>query len=204
MSKLRLSRALGAVLLVSVAGEAMGTSVVFTGTLDTSDPLFNRPTSATALSAVGTAVAYDVFTFTAEATGPYSVVGDYTAGGIGSATGLDGYLLIYTSFNPASALANLVAGDDDWPDPDGAGPLSIFDGSLIPSSGSYGPGTTTSVLNLIGGTTYTLVVTAFDNATGTDPNRFGPYTVTVNGAIPAPGGAALLGGLALCTVRRRR
>jgi uncharacterized protein (TIGR03382 family) len=94
--------------------------------------------------------------------------------------------------------------DDDWADPDGAGPISTLDGSQIPSTGSYGPGTTTSSLNLVAGTNYTLVIAAFDNASGTSANRFGPYTITVNGAVPTPGAVSLFGLSAVAMLRRRR
>jgi hypothetical protein len=104
-----MNRAVALAALVAASGTVSAATLTFNGALSATDPTFNRPTSATALSGVGTAVAYDVFTFTADVTGPYSVIGDYTAGGVGSATGLDGYLYIYTAFNPAAGLANLVA-----------------------------------------------------------------------------------------------
>jgi hypothetical protein len=197
-------RALALVAGSLAAASSFAQTLSFTGALTSSDPVFNRPSSTTALSSIGTAVAYDTYTFVAAA-GPYSIIGDYTAGGLGSPTGLDGYLFLYAgAFNPASPLLNLAAADDDWPDPDGAGPISQFDGSLIPSTGSFGPLTTTTTLTLVPGATYTLVVTAFDNATFA--TGLGPYTVTITGAVPEAGTyAMMLAGLgALGAVLRRR
>lgn len=175
--------------------------IAVSGALTTTDPVYNRLSSATSLSGVGNAVAYDTYTFTAD-TAPYSVVIDATAGGTGSATGLDSYAFIYSTFNPATPLVGLVGADDDWVDPDGAGPISGFDGSQIPSSGSFGPGTTASVLTLTPGATYTVVVTAFDNATLA--TGLGPYTLTITGAVvpePATASAMIAAGALL---RRRR
>lgn len=185
------------------AHTALGAVVVFNGDLTAGDPTFNRPTSVSVLSSVGTAVAYDTYAFVADAVGPYSVNGDYAAGGLGSNLGLDGYLLLYSpSFNPASPLTNLVAADDDN-DADGGGPLTAFDGSLIPSTASYGPGTTASVLTLNPGQSYTVVVAAFDNATVA--TGLGPYTLTITGVVPEP--SMLIGlslaGCAMACYRRR-
>lgn len=186
--------------IVGMSSFAQAGIAVFSGTLTTTDPVFNRPSSATALSGVGTAVAYDTYTFVADVA-PYSISVDATAGGLGSATGLDSYAFVYSTFNPATPLAGLLAGDDDWPDPDGAGPISSFDGSLIPSSGSFGSATTSTVLTLTPGNTYTVVVGSFDNATVA--TGVGPYTLTITGAVvPEPTSAALLGAAAL--IRRRR
>ncbi len=192
---------LAAASLIGSAAIAQAGVLTVSGALTSTDPVYNRLSSATSLSGVGTAVAYDTYTFTAD-TGPYSVQVDATAGGVGSATGLDSYVFVYTTLTPATPIAGLVGGDDDWPDPDGAGPISAFDGSLLPSSGSFGPGTTTSVLTLTPGNTYTVVVTAFDNATLAD--GLGPYTLTVNGAvIPEPVSMSAIAGAALLLRRRR-
>ncbi|MBC7941962.1 MAG: PEP-CTERM sorting domain-containing protein [Chitinophagaceae bacterium] len=188
------------------ATSSFGQTLIFTGELTSADPVFNRPTSTTALSITGTAVAYDVYTFVASAAGPYSITGNYTAGGVGSPTGLDGFLFLYAgTFNPATALVNLAAADDDWVDPDGAGPISAFDGSAIPSTGSFGPLTTTTTLSLVPGATYRLVVSGFSNATVA--TGLGPYTLTVVGAVPEASTYAMmlagLGALGLARCRQR-
>ena len=125
---LNLKRNLAFLALCLWASSTFGAVIVFNGELTAADPTYNRPSSTTSLSGVGTAVAYDTYSFVASA-GPYSVDGNYGAGI------LDGYLFLYNpSFAPGSALTNLIAADDDN-DPDGAGPLGSLNGSLIPSSG---------------------------------------------------------------------
>ena len=176
----------------TAAATARAGVVSYTGALTGTDPTFNRPVSTTTLSGVGTAVAYDTDTFVADTAGPYSIAGDYTAGGVGTAAGLDGYLFLYApafvpAFVPATPLLNLVAAEDDF-DPDGtAGPAVGGDGSLIPSSGAYGPATSATTLTLTPGVPYTPVVSSFYNTTAT--NGLGAYTVTISGAatgVPEP------------------
>ncbi|MCX7099412.1 MAG: PEP-CTERM sorting domain-containing protein [Methylococcales bacterium] len=190
----------------------------FSGTLDASDPTFHRASSASQLSAFGTAVAYDTYQFIADAAGPYSISVDATAGGLGNAVGLDPFIYLYSSFNPSSPLANLVGADDDWLDPDGAGPITVGDGSLLASTQSFGSGVThtvvggfvtQSVLNLIGGTTYTLLISSFNNANVS--TGLGSYTATITGgtslagaSVPEPSTLALLAPLGLWLSRRQR
>lgn len=186
--------------LTASASSASAAVVTFSGALTTTDPTFNRPSGVAALS-TSTTAAYDTYTFVADAAGPYSVSGDYTAGGVGSA-GLDGFLFLYApTFVPATPLVGLLAADDDN-DPDGAGAGTTLDGSLIPSTGAFGPATTTSVLTLVPGTTYTLVVASFGNNTAA--GAVGPYTVTVTGAVPEPASMSAVAGLAAFALRRRR
>jgi len=163
-------------------------AVVFTGSLTQGDPTFNRPSSSVDLSGIGTAAAFDTFTFIAADSGPYSVAGAYTGG-------LDGYLFLYSpSFNPLAPLTNLQAADDDF--------TAVTD-SLIPSSDSFGPQTTDLTLTLTPGASYTLVVTAFSNANISD--GLGDYSVTVIGdVIPEPTVLGLLAGASIMALRRRR
>ncbi|MCX7099411.1 MAG: PEP-CTERM sorting domain-containing protein [Methylococcales bacterium] len=180
------------------------------GTLDAFDPTFNRPSSPANLSNLATAVAYDIYQFIADAAGPYSISVDATASGLGNGIGFDPYILLYSDFNPGAPLANLVGADDEWPDPDGLGPISAGDGALLGgSSGSYGTGVSGTVLNLIAGTTYTLVITASNNAS--QPTGLGSYTATITGgtslagaSVPEPSTLALLAPLGLWLSRRQR
>ncbi|MCA0239181.1 MAG: proprotein convertase P-domain-containing protein, partial [Bacteroidetes bacterium] len=107
----------------------------FTGTLDASDPTFNRPLSGApcGLSGVGTNVFYETFTFTVETAGSYSFA---------ESTPTDGFGALYAgSFDPSNPCANFVNSNDD-----GNGNLDF----LITST--LAPGT------------YVLVVTTFSNA----------------------------------------
>lgn len=177
---------------LAAASSAHAAVVVFSGALTATDPTFNRPSGVGSLSGVGTAVAYDTYTFTAAAAGPYSVNSSYVAGG------LDGYLFVYSpTFNPAAGLTNLKAADDD-----GTG----LTDSLIPDAdnGAYGPAVTSAtVLTLTPGATYVVVQAAFDNATLAD--GLGPYTITITGAaVPEPTTLAALSSIAAFGLRRRR
>ncbi len=107
----------------------------FTGSLDASDPTFNRPLSGApcGLSGVGTNVFYETFTFTVETAGSYSFA---------ESTPTDGFGALYAgSFDPSNPCANFVNSNDD-----GNGNLDF----LITST--LAPGT------------YVLVVTTFSNA----------------------------------------
>lgn len=101
-------------------------------------PTFNRPTSLTALSGVGTAVYYNVHPFVGPATGDFMLE-------MSTPTGVpDSYLLIYNgSFNPASPLTNLIGLDDD------------SSAGVGFSSGIY--------MKLNAGQNYVAVATTFDN-----------------------------------------
>jgi len=127
----------------------------------TAAPTFNRPTSCTTLSGVGTAVGFHVQQFTVSASG------SYTAGMTASTfSDADGFAIIYqNAFTPATPLVNCVALDDD------AGPGNF---PLV-----------TATLNA--GTQYFLVTTTFANGvTGDFTNTLdGPGTVTLVGAGPS-------------------
>lgn len=122
----------------------------------TSGPTFNRPVAATVppttLSAIGTAVAYNVFTFSVDLSGTYSFTSLSTQFDLND---YDNELFLYQgSFSPLSPLTNVLIGNDD------IGPgfdLSGFD------------------FTLTAGTTYFVVTTGFDNG------DFGSYFNTITG-----------------------
>lgn len=156
---------------------AFAAPVTFSGELTTSDPVFNRPLTATLLSSVGTAVAYDVYDFHVSATGTYAI--ESTAF---NALGSDTFLYVYQgAFNPASPLTNLLALDDD----SGVGALSLVNSAL--SAGNQ----------------YHLVFAAYYNGDfGSYAGRFDTLTgggqvvlgaLPVIGEVPEPGTLALLG-----------
>ncbi|MBA4039454.1 MAG: hypothetical protein C0468_03880 [Planctomyces sp.] len=139
---------------------------------------FNRPVSLTALSVVGTDVAFEAVNFTVSTSGAYSLE-TLPLGG----TLADSFLLLYVgAFDPSAPLANLIAFNDDL----GAGFLSLI-GSAP----------------LLVGLDYFAVVTGFANSDfGTyDLEIRGPGAITI---VPAPGAAALLGLGGALAARRRR
>ena len=124
----------------------------FAGSIDLTDPTYNRSSSLTppySASAVGTAVHYDTYTFTVSASGSYTF---FHCGTIN----WDTHDAIYTDpFNPTSPATGFLGGGDDGG-----------------TSCSLGSNTT---ITLTAGTTYVFVAEAYDN-TGT-----GGYTVTFAG-----------------------
>ncbi len=166
---------------------ALATAAVFSGPAQalvvvgdtTGGPTFNRPLTLTSTSAVGTAVPYTVLPFTVSVTGSYIFLTTTTGA-------YDPYVALYTTFAPATPLANLLAINDD---------LTV---------GNFNASGFTFALNA--GTTYRYVVTGFDN---TD---FGAYTTSITGpgnvvVVPEPETYALmalgLAGVLVATLRRR-
>ncbi len=145
-------------LTAAAAVPAFAGTTIFTGDT-TGGPTYNRAISngvapPTSLSGVGTAVRYVVTPFSVSQSGGYSFsnTGNY-----------DTYLGIHVgSFNPANALQNAVAYNDD------------FNGSL--SSGF-------SSLGLLAGASYFAVSSGFDNS------DFGAFRLTVSGPGNITGGA---------------
>jgi len=186
MSRSIITATLLSTLTLASSAHAGAFALNFAGSLTNTDPVFNRPAvPGDVLSGIGTAVAYDTYQFIANPSGPYVVQANY------SETLDDGYLLLYRpSFNPASSLVNLQAGDDG---------TNLFESSL-PGTFDFGPETAGSTLNLTPGGLYTIVVTSFANG------DFGDYTIGVTGGslVPEPTTLAVLSGAAILLLKRRR
>lgn len=140
--------------LFGLVAQAAAVDVPIAGSLAVTDPVYNRTTSGAppaGLSAVGTAVSYDVFPFFVTANNTYLL--ETLSAAFTTGTADDTFISVYrNTFNPAAALTNVVAADDDA----GPGNLSTLSTALL------------------AGTQYFLVVTSFANA------QFGPYTGHLN------------------------
>ena len=145
---------------------------------------FNRPLeNLSALSAVGTNVAYEPYSFSVDTAGSYS----FRSYSLPLATPWDNFLILYTgAFDPGHALTNATIANDDV---NGTTGRSGFSATLAT------------------GVAYTLVTTSFYNE---DSGKYlntirGPGEVTA--PVPEPGtylmmlvGIAAIG----CMARRRR
>lgn len=170
-----------------IAQTAFAAPVTISGALTASDPTFNRPSSLTVLSPVGTNVAYDVYSFNVTEAGAYSFESTSF-----SAVDSDTYAFIYQNvFNASSPTTNLVALDDDG----GDGSLSLV------------------TTPLQAGIQYFLVFTSFYNGdfgsyTGVFNTVSGTGQVVlgnVTADVPEPGSIALIVlALAGMTMLRRR
>lgn len=174
--------------LTALTLAAPASAQIFTGTTTAADPTYNRPLSGippTSLSAVGTAVHYELLPFEVTADGSYDFLlhGD-------SPVNWDTFLGLYSgSFDPTSSLTNALAYNDDFP-------------SIGLSGFSY---------NLLTGTSYFAIVTGFENDDFGDWTLTvrGPGTVVPGGSGGVPEPAAwgmLIGGFGLAgaAMRRRR
>lgn len=112
--------------------------------------LWNRPDEGappTTLSGFATAVPYDVMCFTVSTTGSYTLK---------STAGWDNYLHLYSAdFNPATPLANVLVGNDD------------FEGEI---------GIASFTTTLTAGTRYYVVISGFQNV------HSGTHTIDITGA----------------------
>jgi hypothetical protein len=174
-----------ALAFVSMAGAAGAQS--YSSTI-VGGPTFNRPLQGcAALSGVGTAVRYQTQALFTGTAGAYQFTSTANVPAL-----WDNFLLLYAgSFNPASALTNCVASNDD-------GPLGI--------------GQSQFSFAMLANTQYFLVTTAFANTGGgTFTNQItGPSLVTFGtiptNVIPEPSTYALMatGLVGLMGMARRR
>jgi hypothetical protein len=151
---LSLRACFASVCLAALSQAALAAPVLFSGSLSAADPTYNRTLSGNlplSLSAVGTAVSYDVYAFSVTASGSY--VMETLSASFTSSTTDDTFITLYRdAFNPANALTNALQADDD------SGPGSL----------------STITRGLNSGVDYFLVVTSFNN------RQFGDYTGRFN------------------------
>lgn len=122
----------------------------------TGEPTFNRPTDngqdpPVALSSIGTAVNYDAISFTVDTSGAYQLLAQTNGG-------WDVFICLYAGgFNPADPLTNCLIADIDYPE----------DAPIFGQAGiDY---------NLEPGTTYTAVITGFEDGV------YGAYHLSICG-----------------------
>lgn len=168
--------------LALLAGSAIADVELFNGDT-TGGPTYNRALAGnppTGLSAVGTAVAYQVIPMYTDSND--SVNFDIILAG----ASFDTFMHLYGpgGFNPGAALTNVIIGDDD--------------------SSSFGSNSMFTT-NLTGGTQYYVVVSGFDNGDfGTYTLQMSALSADITvGLIPAPSALAMLGLTGLVARRRR-
>lgn len=181
--------------LVAASAASFAQTAFWSGDLTANDPRYNRAgEDGTFVSGVGTDNYYDVQAFWVTATGNYTFESKFAN---------DGFIFVYTNFNPGNVLANFVAGDDDY-----TGAFSLLGGSANGLDGSKiggGQGTFPN-MTLTANTQYYAVQTTFDPlTTGHYDNAIGGGPGTVNlGAVPEPASMIALGAGLLAVARRRR
>ena len=187
-----LKLAIATAALVSQA--AFAAPVNISGALTAADPTFNRPSTVTTLSAGGTKVAYDLYSFYTNATGVFTIEALSFGGTAGF--GSDTFFSLYRgAFNPASPLSNLVQVDDD----SGAGALSLLTSTLQANTQYY------LAFSAYNNNDYGAYTGRFDTVSGGGQIVLG--TLTAPGQVPEPATLALfplaLAGLALARRRNR-
>ncbi len=95
----------GITLLCGVVAAAQADTFDYSGDT-TGAPVFNRPITPDLLSSIGTAVHYDMLSFSVDVAGVYSFVSQSDV--------FDVYTLLYAnSFTPAASTSNLINVNDD-------------------------------------------------------------------------------------------
>jgi hypothetical protein len=141
----------------------------FTGALDPDDSTFNRTfDDCTGLSGTGTAVAFDTVNITNTSGSAGSITLAMQAPGGACPTTIDPFLLVYSTFNPATPLTGCLTGNDDF-------------NSTNCSSVTF---------PIAAGQTRTVVTTSFPNATNT-AGQFA-YEINFAGTTGTPGGGATI------------
>lgn len=141
--------------LVLWTGAAQAVDVTVSGSLDAGSPTFNRPTNRAGFPAsANTSLPYAVVPFRTGASG-----GAYTFT-VGAGTAFDSFLALYSSFDPANPLANILTADDD-----GAG---------------Y-PHARVTAASLNANTSYYLVITSFSSNPDAVYPLYGNYSLTLSG-----------------------
>ncbi len=209
----------------TVLSSASAAITTYTGELTTTDSNFNKPIIFPPFDPPFLLVtsetrrwAYDTYTFTAEASGPYSISSTYVLDTPLVDHPLDGAIYLYAStFDPANPVTNLVAAADDLPSAV-SGDATARSGSLMPSSRTFGSSsvvttdstTGAKVLSLTAGTTYVVVQTSDKAFNDSDPANVrlatGSYTLVINsgvGSVPEPTSVGI-GSIVLCGLSRRR
>ena len=181
--------------LVAASAASFAQTAFWNGMLDSTDPRFNRAfETGGGLSGVGVDNYYDVQAFWVDATDNYTFESTFAN---------DGFIFIYTAFNPGNAVTGFLYGDDDY-----AGALSLLGGSgsgLDASKIGEGQGSFPA-MGLTANTQYYAVTTTFDVLTvGDYKNAIGGGRGKVNlGVVPEPASMVALGAGLLAFARRRR
>jgi hypothetical protein len=170
-------------------------AVEFNGNLSGASPTFNRLSSPTTLSGLGTAVPYSVQPFHVPTSGMYTLL---------NGASFDSYLnLFQNTFTPGSTAGGLAVADENANILRNASfsPIDPIEGS----GGVFG-----AVVNLTAGTQYFWVTTTFLNPPDTALNNgnftnviLGPGQATL-GIVPEPASLGLLGLAGIALFRRTR
>lgn len=169
--------ALAAIVSMACMTAAQANIVNFSGNTGDGETFNRLVEQLDKLSAIGTAVGYDSYSFSVETTGTYTFL---------TTSDFDSFTFLYQGgFDASAPLSNILAGDDD-----------LFGET---TSGLFG--------ELSAGTTYVLVITGFANHNFGLFNSTigGPGNIVPTPAVPEPETAAMFAlGLGVLEWARRR